>query len=972
MKVDIKGIKDLIVKSPIRNTNIVGNRGKFFNEEIKRAKEIKEIIDTNYENLQRKLNIALVGEVKAGKSTMFNALLGEVVSYMNVVEATANIIEIQYDKVEEIKVIYKNKNEVVVDDITKFNEMLESNRDRQEYFEEIEKIIVYKNLDVLKKLSIVDTPGLETITKENSNRTDDYLKSIDLILFIVNGHHLGQANIFNKVSQLSEYGKPIIAVINRIDEIDSEPEELVEYLDGEVGYMFDRILAISAKEALEGRLNNNSDLYEKSKFDELKSLIEDEIYKNSKDIQIESIENSTKVQLERELSVHGYAFQRLDEIVYGLYQDSIEISKKNEYIINQTVEKFNHWLEYDMLSNERTSILNADNSKQKELFKEYFKESYIKTVIEEQYKELSKFIFIQWQLYNEKIINEKIAGIEGKCISLEQVENIRLGPTKVDNTIDAGINLATTAGTIGLGLAGYSAWFGSAAAYVSIGSALSTFVPPLLIGGLVGGALLGYFKGGVTNYSNVVDKAITNVKEELKKTIYTSVNKEIINMSNHYKLSTINEVNSMLNQFNISIENGLYIREKIISYIEELNIIALKLDLAPYNFNKRFTKYDEEKLIKNINQNIVTDNLYDGKCKEISLINWGEDKSLDGIKKAIRTKVVGVTIGDRQNSVKACRSGQELKLQREPFNEIDKNAIAVLNRNGVKLGYLSKEIAPFLAKKMDDGLKVFCKVIKVTGGGDLNYGLNIFIYDSNTDLALTKEDEINGYHLNDTRSNTEEVDVNCNSKSMESPKEIFNMKLFNENKADEFQKLIFEAANFATAPLLNNVAKYRAGLRATLNRKLEIVNYDESKYIDSLIANVIFYTKVNPNVRSSFQQYLEQNIVLSEQELNQLIFNIQEYFKLPNYTYDSEDNRNKQNCLNIVPVSKRIESLEFDYMYYYTYAEILFELLAYLTNAKNKSILLTKNASNVLTIIEDHVRLYTADVLGTLALSLNK
>lgn len=770
MKVDIRDIKDLIVKSPIRKADIVGNKGEFFSEEVRRAKEIKEIIDTNYENLQRKLNVALVGEVKAGKSTMFNALLGQVVSYMNVVEATANIIEIQYAKVEEIKILYKNKSEVVIDDITKFNKILESNRERQEYFEEIEKIIVYKNLDVLKKLSIVDTPGLETITKENANRTDDYLKSTDLILFIVNGHHLGQANIFDKVSQLSEYGKPIIAVINRIDEIDSEPEELIEYLDSEVGYMFDKILAISAREALEGRLNNNLSLYEKSRFAELKSLIEEEIYRNSEGIQIDSIENSTKLQVERELSVHGYTFQRLDEIIFGLYQDSIEISKKNEDIINQTVEKFNHWLEYDMLSNERASILNADNSKQKEYFKEYFKESYIKTLIEDEYKELSQFIFTQWQLYNEKIINEKIAGIEGQGISLEEVEKTRLGPTKVDNTIEAGANLASKAGTIGLGLAGYAAWFGPAAASVSIGSALSAFVPPLLIGGLVGGAILGYFKGGVTNYYNAVDKAITNIKEEVKKTIYRSINKEIINMSNHYKVCTINEVNSMLDQFNISIEDGIYIRNKVTSYIEDLNIIALKLDIKPYNFNKRFTKYDEEKLIKNINQNIVTDNLYDGKCKEINLINWGEDEDLDGIKVAIKTKVVGVTIGDRQSSVKTCRSGEELQLQREPFNEVDKNAIAVLNKNGVKLGYLSKEIAPSLAKKMDNGLKLICKVIKVTGGGDLNYGLNISIYDSNTDLSLTKEDKINvyskqysynaSYNKNDDSYYEEYIDMN--------------------------------------------------------------------------------------------------------------------------------------------------------------------------------------------------------------------
>lgn len=151
------------------------------------------------------------------------------------------------------------------------------------------------------------------------------------------------------------------------------------------------------------------------------------------------------------------------------------------------------------------------------------------------------------------------------------------------------------------------------------------------------------------------------------------------------------------------------------------------------------TKYNSKGL--DVNGNPKPISTYKNTPSSINCkINWDEDGALDGIKKAIITKVVGVTIGDRQNSVKVCRSGEELQLKREPFNEADKNAIAVLNKNGVKLGYLSKELAPTLAKKMDNGLKIFCKVIKVTGGGDLNYGLNISIYDSNTDLSLIKEE----------------------------------------------------------------------------------------------------------------------------------------------------------------------------------------------------------------------------------------
>lgn len=625
MSIDIKCIKNLMEKSPIRDKRLIGSKEKFFSEEIDRLREIKDIIDANYDNLNKKLNVALVGEVKAGKSTMFNALVGEVVSYMNVVEATANIIEIQYSEKEEVKIVFIDKGEMLIQDIQGFHSLLEENRDNQEYYDSIEKIVIYKNSEVLKKLSIVDTPGLETITKENANRTDDYLKNIDLILFVINGHHLGQKNITDKVSQLSEYGKPILAIINRIDEIDSDPDELIEYLDGEAGYMFDRILAVSAKEALEATLEKDDDLYEKSRFIELRNLLEEDIYRSSEAIQKEALENSTKVQVEREKVTHGYTLQRLDELLFGLYQDSIEIAKKNENIIQQTIDKFNYWLEYVMLSNEKVEILNANNSKQKELFMKYFSDQYIERLIEKEYKEISQSIFTQWQLYNEKIISEKTAGIEGEKISLEKVENIKLGPTQKDNTIESGIDLAAKAGTIGLGIAGYAAWLGPAASYVSIGSALGAFLPPLLIGGLVGGALIGYFKGGTTNYGDVVDKAIIKVRDAIRKSFYTNVNNEIINMSNYYKNFIINEINSMLSQFNISIEDGISIKNEIISYLYELNIIACELNLTPFIFNNRLTKYDEENFIKIINENSKIDNPYFGECEDGKIINWQED-----------------------------------------------------------------------------------------------------------------------------------------------------------------------------------------------------------------------------------------------------------------------------------------------------------------------------------------------------------
>lgn len=230
--------------------------------------------------------------------------------------------------------------------------------------------------------------------------------------------------------------------------------------------------------------------------------------------------------------------------------------------------------------------------------------------------------------------------------------------------------------------------------------------------------------------------------------------------------------------------------------------------------------------------------------------------------------------------------------------------------------------------------------------------------------------DVNGNPKNTTisKSNTYNQDYKYNETSKEnntsSRKHI--LKLVDIDTADDFTKLIIKASDFANKPLQSNIAKHRAALRNILNTKLQRVNYNQDDYIKSLITNVVFYQNELGIIKNEFSNCLRDGIVLNENELNRLIAIAQEECKLPNYKYDAEDIKNINAYHNIFPVSKRIESLEFDYMYYNTYAEILFELLAYLTNAPNKSILLTKNHNEVLSLIDNYVRLSTSDILGNL------
>jgi hypothetical protein len=68
----------------------------------------------------------------------------------------------------------------------------------------------------------------------------------------------------------------------------------------------------------------------------------------------------------------------------------------------------------------------------------------------------------------------------------------------------------------------------------------------------------------------------------------------------------------------------------------------------------------------------------------------------------------------RQCELALCRPGDPLRLVREPRNIHDRNAIAIVTKRGVRVGYLSRQYAAVWASKLDRGAvpKVIVERIK--------------------------------------------------------------------------------------------------------------------------------------------------------------------------------------------------------------------------------------------------------------------
>ncbi|MGB6987518.1 MAG: helicase-related protein [Candidatus Aquilonibacter sp.] len=91
------------------------------------------------------------------------------------------------------------------------------------------------------------------------------------------------------------------------------------------------------------------------------------------------------------------------------------------------------------------------------------------------------------------------------------------------------------------------------------------------------------------------------------------------------------------------------------------------------------------------------------------------------------SKIVGVSFEGRQDTIAGLRVGTDLALQRQPDNQFDPNALAVCY-GALQLGFVRKEIAKHLAPLIDVGASYRARIESLTGGGEKNRGVNIYMW----------------------------------------------------------------------------------------------------------------------------------------------------------------------------------------------------------------------------------------------------
>jgi small GTP-binding protein len=186
--------------------------------------------------------LVVAGEFNSGKSSFINALLGERVLPEGVTPTTDRINRLRYG--------------------AEASEQL------------VEAFLLDRThpADVLREITVVDTPGTNAIIRRHEELTRDFIPRADLVFFVTSADRPFTESERAFLEQIREWGKKIVLVVNKID-ILSSPEErsqVIEFVRQHVTALLGeapRLFAVSARDAQAARSDGSVERWAASGFD---------------------------------------------------------------------------------------------------------------------------------------------------------------------------------------------------------------------------------------------------------------------------------------------------------------------------------------------------------------------------------------------------------------------------------------------------------------------------------------------------------------------------------------------------------------------------------------------------------------------------------------------------------------------------------------------------------------------------------
>lgn len=185
------------------------------------------------------------------------------------------------------------------------------------------------------------------------------------------------------------------------------------------------------------------------------------------------------------------------------------------------------------------------------------------------------------------------------------------------------------------------------------------------------------------------------------------------------------------------------------------------------------------------------------------------------------------------------------------------------------------------------------------------------------------------------------------------------------------KKIIAALVNIPCSQYQSNAMQVKANLKTILNKKLARASYNQNEYVEALKRNILFYINTLEDKEEFIKSSLRNGRMPQIDDCITIINSIPDKYK-GNNAYCKNAERLKVYD-KYFPMTKQIEQLEYDYMFYSIHTDIIHMLLEVILS--NQEYFLKLRNCNVDLVLKD-ITAYASHTasycLGTLTSTLNK
>jgi cellulose synthase operon protein C len=209
------------------------------------------------EAFDRPLLVAVMGEFNAGKSSFVNALCGADVAPTGITPTTATINVLRYGERAETRVVRHDGSteQVRATDAPTFLSALRDDDARA-----IRSVDIFLPVEALRRVEVVDTPGLNAIRPEHERVAREFLSDADAIVWVFATGQAAKATERDALAVAHAAGKRIVGVVNKIDLAGpGEVKAVIGHVEKTLGDLVDSVVPFSATAAAEARRAGRTD-----------------------------------------------------------------------------------------------------------------------------------------------------------------------------------------------------------------------------------------------------------------------------------------------------------------------------------------------------------------------------------------------------------------------------------------------------------------------------------------------------------------------------------------------------------------------------------------------------------------------------------------------------------------------------------------------------------------------------------------